>query len=616
MPECGMNKPTWILVCKLCVAALFVLPVAAVYAADGCKVQEIAKLPITMDSLRPKLPVKINGKDASFVLDSGAFFSTISTATAAQYNLKLLSAPFGFRLEGVGGVTADAHVAIVKEFSLAGAVVKNVEFVVAGSEVGGDGLMGQNLLQDFDVEYDLGHGMIHLWRTTGCGGVVLAYWLKPGEQYSSMPVDAIDERNPHTIGYAYLNGKRIKIAFDTGAFTSILSTQAAQRAGVKTDSPGVSEAGYSSGIGRGSVKDYIARFDSFKIGDGEEIRNARLRFADIDLRFTDMLLGADFFISHRIFVSNREHKIFLSYSGGPVFDLSKHADSAQNTNSGQGEDSTNVAAPSPAAAAAPAANDTDSADLARRGAALAARGEYEPGIALLSKAIAISPNEPEYYFRRGNAYWANHQGDDALADFDRVIKLKEDFLPAYIPRAELQLWKENKQAALADLETVGRLAPKAADLRFGLAEFYERLYVLPAAIMQFGYWIDTHPDDSRMVTALGRRCLDRALQDQDLSDALSDCNTAFRHADKKNPINSNLLVDRALVRLRTGDLDTGISDCDDAIKMMPKNARALYVRGVLESRKNKKSQSEADVASAKLQDPKVAEVFEHFGVVP
>ena len=610
-----MNKPTWIVVRRLKQTAFLVvlgLPSAAVYA-DGCKLEEVAKLPIIMENLRPILQVKINGKDASFVLDSGAFFSTISTATAAQYKLKLSNAPFGFRLEGVGG-SVEAHVAIVKEFALAGAVVKNVELVVAGSEVGGDGLMGQNLLQDFDVEYDLGHGAIHLWRTSGCGSAVLAYWLKPGEEYSSMPVESTDQRNPQTTGYAYVNGKRIRVTFDTGAYTSVLSMEAARRAGIKTDSAGVSEAGYSRGLGRGMVKSYVGRFDSFKVGDGEEIHNAKLRFADIDLRFTDMLLGADFFISHRIFVGNKEHKIFLSYSGGPVFDLSKQADSAQSENPGQDADSS--AATAPVNVLASSDSDLDASDLARRGAALAARREYQQGIALLSKAIAISPNEPEYYFRRGNAYWANHQGDEALADFDHVIKLRDDFLPAYIPRAELQIWKENKQAALVDLDTVGRLAPKAADLRFSLAEVYDRLYALPAAIVQYGLWIEVHPDDSRIGTAFAGRCLDRALQGQELSDAASDCNYAIRRADKKNANNSHWWVDRAVLRLRTGDLDKGISDCDDALKMMPKNARALYVRGVLESRKAKKSQSEADVAAAKSLDPKVAEVFEHFGVVP
>ena len=34
----------------------------------------------------------------------------------------------------------------------------------------------------------------------------------------------------------------------------------------------------------------------------------------------DMLLGADFFRSHRVYISKSQKKIYASYMGGPVFD--------------------------------------------------------------------------------------------------------------------------------------------------------------------------------------------------------------------------------------------------------------------------------------------------------
>ena len=71
------------------------------------------------------------------------------------------------------------------------------------------------------------------------------------------------------------------------------------------------------------VKNYIATASSFKIGDGEEIQNARLRIADTDLPGADMLLGSDFFVSHHIFVANSQRKLYLTYNGGPVFNLTK-----------------------------------------------------------------------------------------------------------------------------------------------------------------------------------------------------------------------------------------------------------------------------------------------------
>src|ERR1700723_3738442 len=113
--------------------------------------------------------------------------------------------------------------------------------------------------------------------------------------------------------------------FDTGSWASVLSLKAAARAGVKTDTAGGVDAGSSTGIGRGSVKNYIAPFSSFKIGDNEEIKNARLRIADFDLEEGDMLLGAAFFLSHHVYVANSQHRLYITYTGGPVFNLSKSA---------------------------------------------------------------------------------------------------------------------------------------------------------------------------------------------------------------------------------------------------------------------------------------------------
>jgi hypothetical protein len=66
---------------------------------------------------------------------------------------------------------------------------------------------------------------------------------------------------------------------------------------------------------------HMASFLSFKVGD-EEIHNAHLRVGDTR-EGTDMLLGADFFLSHRIYMSNTQHKLYFTYNGGRVFSASR-----------------------------------------------------------------------------------------------------------------------------------------------------------------------------------------------------------------------------------------------------------------------------------------------------
>lgn len=280
--------------------------------ADGCKLGQIAEFAITMVGMRPLMTASINDTDVQFVVDSGAFYSMISAASAAQLDLKTSPAPFGFYVKGVRG-SADVSIATVKTFTLAGVPLHNVEFLVGGGEAGQGsiGFIGQNLLHLADVEYDLGQGVVRLVKAANCPKGALAYWVRGSMPYSVINLvsePALSEQTTgtyispktlqlsHTLSSAYVNGAEIRVMFDTGAATSVLSLKAAERAGIKPDSPGVVAAGTSYGIGKGTYATYLAHFSSFKVGD-EEIQNTRLRFGDIDLANADMLIGADFFLA-------------------------------------------------------------------------------------------------------------------------------------------------------------------------------------------------------------------------------------------------------------------------------------------------------------------------------
>jgi predicted aspartyl protease/Tfp pilus assembly protein PilF len=573
-----------------------------------------------MAGTRPLITAKINNQETRFVLDSGAFYSMMSTATAAEFNLKLTVAPFGLRVVGIGG-SVTAQIATVKEFGIAGALIHNVEFLVGGSEVGSEGLIGQNFLHHWDVEYDFAKGVVRLFKPDGCRKANMAYWLTPGQAHSEMEIEEVAHAGMHTIGVGYVNGQKIRVMFDTGAYTSILSLKAAARAGIRTDSPGAVDAGYSSGLGRGMVKNYIATASSFKIGDGEEIKNARLRIAESDLPDADMLLGSDFFVSHHIFVANSQRILYLTYNGGPVFNLTKtiSATAAKATETPKDEapgDQQADEAPGGHQASAAADEQADPDALARRGEASAARHDFDHALADLSKAVDLRPNEPEYLFQRALIYRQSGQAALALADLDHVLTLNQDFLRAYMPRAEIRLHERNVDGAVADLDAVDRLAPKQADIRFELAERYEAVNRFSQAIAQYDLWIQNHPVDSKMAMALGLRCRGSAIANEGLAAGLADCNRALSIADKKNPNYGHLFENRGLLELRQANNDKAIADFDAALKTMPKNAYALYGRGVAKIRKNKTAEGEADMAEAVKIAPHVAAPFSARGLAP
>ena len=189
-------------------------------AESHCKLGEIAEFPITMVGLRPLMTAGINGTDVQFLLDSGAFYSTISPASAAELKLETHFAPTGFYMQGVGGGRADVSIATVKTFTLAGVPIKNVEFLVGGSEigVGSVGLLGQNVLHIADVEYDLGNGVVSLMKPDGlpkhhprllgrCLDAVFGAFDRCVERAGP----------PHRRGRLHVNGAEIRVMFDTGA---------------------------------------------------------------------------------------------------------------------------------------------------------------------------------------------------------------------------------------------------------------------------------------------------------------------------------------------------------------------------------------------------------------
>jgi tetratricopeptide (TPR) repeat protein/predicted aspartyl protease len=588
---------------------------AGMAIGGGCKIGKIAELPATMIDMHPMVTAQINGVDALFIVDSGAFYSMLSPAAAAEFKLNSYPAPFGLFVRGTGG-SASVSVAKVKVFTLAGVPIHNVEFLVGGGDPGGGsvGVLGQNVLRIGDVEYDLAKGAIRLIREEGCKNVNLAYWVTGTSQpFSMMDIQWTTPQSPHTTGTATINGVNIRVMFDTGAYTSVLSERAAERAGVRVDSPGVTDAGYTRGIGQHLVKSWIAPFASFKLGD-EEIRNTRLRIGEPGIDTADMLIGADFFLSHRVYVSSKQHKLFFTYNGGAVFNLkpSPAPDPASMPPSAA------VAAPAPDAPPTESAPDEpkDAAAYSRRGTAFAARRDFQHAIADLTQACELAPDDPNYFYERGIARRDSGQPIPAQADFDQAIKIKFDHVPALAARAELRLQNSDAAAAVPDLDAADQAAAREADVRLRLGLDYQHAGLMPQSVAQLDLWIAAHGDDARLGEALGNRCWAKALLGQDLKTALTDCNSALGRIGKKNAGSAAILLGRGVVRLRLGDYDKSIADFDAVLALRPKSAWSLYGRGIAKIRRSKAAEGQADMTAAADVWPSIADDFAKRGITP
>lgn len=570
-----------------------VLGLVAGGASAACDIKILADLPVTMAGAQPMIEARINGAPASFVADSGAFYSILSPAAAAENHLPLGPAPFGLRFDGVGG-SAVLSVAKVKDFTLAGIPDPNVEFLVGGSETSvGQGVIGRNILNQTDVEFDLAGGAIRLIRADHCGGLGLAYWAKPPLTYSAVDMVVADGPSilPAIIGAASVNGRRITVIFDTGASRSVLSLAAAKRLGIGPAAPGVVPAGMLGGFGPRLVRTWIAPVDVFEIG-GEKIEHTHLVIGDIGEAGADMYLGADFFLSHRIYVANSQRRIYFSYNGGAVFNL------------------TPGSAPPPPAIAESAP--TDAAAFARRGAAEAARRDFPAAFGDFGKAMELDAKNADYPYERGVTHLQAGQPVLAMADFDRTLALAPTDTRALIARAGLHYAAHDHTGALDDLDAASKALAPEANERLVLANLY-RLSEAPArAVAQYDLWIKVRPDDRGLAEALGGRCWARMLLNVDLDKAMADCQGALRRL----PTDWGALDGRAFINLRQGASDKAIADFDQALKLQTKNAWPYYGRGLAELKQGRADAAKADIAAATAINPNIAKAAGRYGLAP
>ncbi len=562
--------------------------------ASKCHAEVIAQLPVTMVGRQPMVDARFGEKSARFILDSGAFYSTISRASAEEYGLKVDMAPPGFHLVGVGGSTS-AGITETDTVSLAGIKLPKVLFIVGGSDMGATGLLGQNILGIADIEYDLPHGAVRLMKTTGCARTGLAYWAgdKP---YTTLELEASDSAfRPHTIGTVVLNGVKIRAIFDSGAASSLLSLSAAKRLGMTPDSPGVVAIGEGTGIGTRTVRTWIATFDKIDIG-GEAIGHPKIRIAQTDLGSADMLIGVDFFLTHRMFVSNTNHRMYITYEGGPVFGLSPRKALSSD---GKPLDLTDTSA-----------EPTTAEGFSRRGAAFASNNKPTEALADFDKAIALAPNDARFVYQRAMLHFAHGDRTAGGTDLDRAIILAPGNAEARLYRAQIRRHDGNLDGARDDVKAAEAALAPSADRRLAVAAMYDLLGAPEAALPNYDMWLQSHTEDSSRAVALNGRCWARGLLDRELEKALDDCNAALR----ARPRDASILDSRALIRVRRGDWKRALEDYDAALAIDPKSAWSLYMRGLVEAKSGQAEQAKTDRAAAVASDPKVLDRAHKYGL--
>jgi predicted aspartyl protease len=299
-----------------------------------CQIGNVAAIPVETDRNQLLTQGAIDGHPVRVLIDTGSYMSFIWRSAAERLGLRLIGAP-RMRLFGLGGESR-VDATFVEELRVKAFTVKGLRLPVAGDVPSGiDFVFGEDFLSRDSVEFDLPHGVVRTMQTSGCLPAELPYWAKT---YSMADLSA-SPRDARAIRInVVLNGHAVRAQIDSGSSVSLLTKSVADSLGVHYLSSNFEIVG----IGRRSLPTWIIGVQSFRLGD-ESINNIQLLVAQLGKYQTmerigsripvvagtepTMLLGMDFLRAHRVLIDNATRKMVFTYEGGPVFQISKAAES-------------------------------------------------------------------------------------------------------------------------------------------------------------------------------------------------------------------------------------------------------------------------------------------------
>jgi tetratricopeptide (TPR) repeat protein len=206
-----------------------------------------------------------------------------------------------------------------------------------------------------------------------------------------------------------------------------------------------------------------------------------------------------------------------------------------------------------------------------RGRAYFERGLYNEAIECFTKAIELKPDEAYFYGWRGIAYYEKGDYDKAIECFTEAIELEPDEADFYYWRGRSYYEKKRYDEAIEDFTEAIRLEPNEAGFYWWRGRAYYEKADYGKAIEDFTKAIKLKPDDAYIYWWRGRARYRKGEHNESIQD--------FTEAIKLKPDDADFYGWRGGAYYEKGKYDEAIHDLTKAIELKPDMAGFYYLRG-------------------------------------
>jgi predicted aspartyl protease len=280
-------------------------------AGTDCSANRIGEIRVATLQNRPIVILFANGKPVTLLLDTGAASTILTPDAAHRIGAQPPRIDFPRQMGGVGGGTFGTNEVELRSFSIGGVAISWRRVLVApikmSSSLGTlDGVLGTDVLGDFDIDLDLPHYRM-VFYTKQSAPDAAPNWSEPYAR-----IAASRSLSDHLFFPVRLDGRRIDALFDTGSQLSVLSSATALALGVSKAALAKDRPMITQGAAAERLSSHLHQFSQLEIGD-EVVHHPEFVVTDIKLSDADLVLGINFLITRRVWFSYGSKQVFLSH---------------------------------------------------------------------------------------------------------------------------------------------------------------------------------------------------------------------------------------------------------------------------------------------------------------